>query len=152
MLPMQNARVKEYKKDDKTGDVVLISYITDADGKATEETVEIHLSAEGFQKLIREALPVEEKRIQEALDKIHELRMNRILTVEKIDDEINKLMKEAHDDFINCGDKMELAQQSAIYRVKILALGQKRLLAKFAMHEESELSLQITKIRSGKEE
>jgi hypothetical protein len=150
MLPTI-ARVKEYRKDPNTSDTILIALITDADGKPTEETVEIHLSQEGFQKLIREALPVEEQRIQEALDKIHAIRMARILTVEKIDDAINQVMDDSKNDFTNCGDKEELAKMSAIYRVKLLALGQKRLLAKFAMHEESELVYQITKIRQGKE-
>lgn len=150
MLP-QIARVKEYRKDPNTSDTVLIALITDADGKPTEETVEIHLSQEGFQKLIREALPTEEQRIQEALDKIHEIRMARILTVEKIDTAINQVMDDSKKDFMACADKEELAQQNAIYKVKLLALGQKRLLAKFAMHEESELVYQITKIRQGKE-
>jgi len=148
---MLTARIKEYQKDPNTSDTILIAYITDADGKPTEETVEIHLSHEGFQKLIREALPTEEQRIQELLDKIHTLRMNRILTVEKIDDGIEKVMKDSHDDFINCTDKVETERMSAIYRVKLAALAQKRLLAKFAMHEESELSLQLTKLRQSKD-
>jgi len=150
MLPMLTARIKEYRKDPTTSDTVLIANMTDVDGKPTEETVEIHLSQEGFQKLIREALPTEEQRIQEALDRIHHLRMTRILSVEKIDDGIEKLMKESHDDFTNCHDKIEVMSVSAIYRVKLLALGQKRLLSKFAMHEESELSLQLTKLRQAK--
>lgn len=147
---MLTARIKEYRKDPTTSDTVLIANITDADGKPTEETVEIHLSQEGFQKLIREALPTEEQRIQEALDKIHNLRMTRILSVDKIDAGIEKLMKDAHDDFTNCHDKVEIERTNSIYRVKLLALGQKRLLSKFAMHEESELSLQLTKLRQSK--
>jgi hypothetical protein len=149
MLPTQ-ARIKEYKKDPTTSDTVLIANITDVDGKPTEETVEIHLSQEGFQKLIREALPTEEQRIQEALDKIHKLRMTRVLSVEKIDEGIETLMKECHDEFTNCTDKVEIERTNSIYRVKLLALGQKRLLSKFAMHEESELSLQLTKLRQAK--
>lgn len=149
MLPTQ-ARIKEYRKDPNTSDTVLIANITDVDGKPTEETVEIHLSQEGFQKLIREALPTEEQRIQEALDRIHQLRMNRILSVEKIDDAIEKLMKSARDDFTNCKGKVEIERTNSIYRVTLLALGQKRLLSKFAMHEESELSLQLTKLRQSK--
>jgi hypothetical protein len=147
---MLTARIKEYKKDPTTSDTVLIANITDADGKPTEETVEIHLSQEGFQKLIREALPTEEQRIQEALDKIHKLRMTRVLSVEKIDEGIETLMKECHDEFTNCIDKVEIERTNSIYRVKLLALGQKRLLSKFAMHEESELSLQLTKLRQAK--
>ena len=149
MLPTQ-ARIKEYKKDPTTSDTVLIANITDVDGKPTEETVEIHLSQEGFQKFIREALPTEEQRIQEALDKIHKLRMTRVLSVEKIDEGIETLMKECHDEFTNCTDKVEIERTNSIYRVKLLALGQKRLLSKFAMHEESELSLQLTKLRQAK--
>jgi hypothetical protein len=147
---MQTARIKEYRKDSTTGDTILVANMTDADGKPTEETVEIHLSHEGFQKLIREALPTEEQRIQECFDKIHELRMNRILSVEKIDTEIQKVMDESKKDFLNCHDKNEIAQMSGVYRVKLLALGQKRLLSKFAMHEESELSMQLTKMRQAK--
>lgn len=149
---MQFARIKAYKKDPNTGDIILVANVIDADGKPVlaegdANDVEIRFTQDSLQKLIREELPTEEKRIQELLDRVHKLRQNRILSVEKIDDEIQKVMNEAKDDFTNCTDKLEISKVNAIYKVKLLALGQKRLLSKFAIHEESELSLQLTKLR-----
>jgi hypothetical protein len=149
---MQFARIKTYRKDLNTGDLILIGNITDADGKpifveSDINDIEIHFSQEGIQKLLRDQLPTEEHRIQEILDKIHHLRVKRGLFVEEIDEETEKVVKDAETDFKNCHDKIELAQMNGIYRVKLKALGEKRLLAKYAMHEESELSLQLTKLR-----
>jgi len=149
---MQYSRIKAYKKDPNTGDIILIANLTDVDGKpmiveGDANDVQIRFSQEGLQKLIREELPTEEKRIQELLDKIHKIRTDRVMTVEKIDGEIEEMMKDAKTDFTNCADKLEIAKTMNIYKIKMLGLGQKRLLSKFAMHEESELSYQLTKIR-----
>jgi hypothetical protein len=149
---MNYARIKAYRKDPNTGDIILIANLIDADGKpiiveGDANDVDIRFSQEGLQKLIREELPTEEKRIQDLLDKIHKIRTDRVMTVEKIDSEIEEMMKDAKDDFTNCADKLEIAKVMNIYKIKMLGLGQKRLLSKFAMHEESELSYQLTKIR-----
>lgn len=151
-VTLQFARIKAYRKDPNTSDIILVANLTDVDGKPaiTEgdvNDVEIRFSQDGLQKLIREELPTEEKKIQELLDKIHKLRQNRILSVEKIDDEIQKIMNDSKSDFDSCHDKIDIMKVSSIYRVKLLGLGQKRLLSKFAIHEESELSLQLTKLR-----
>jgi hypothetical protein len=154
---MQFARIKGYKKDLNTGDIILIANVTDTDGKPLIDTsgtgmadIEIRFSQEGLQKLIREELPTEEQRMQEILDKIHQIRVNRVLNIEKMDDAIEEIKKNAEKDFTNCNDKIEIMRMSAIYRVKLLASAQKRLLSKFSMQEESELSLQLTKLRQAK--
>ena len=152
---MQFARIKGYKKDPNSGDVILIANVTDTDGKpilvdGDQNDVEIRFSQDGLQKLIREELPTEEKRIQETLDKIHALRMGRILSIEKLDAGIEELRENATKDFTSCNDKIEIMRVSSMYRVKLLALGQKRLLSKFSVQEESELSLQLTKLRQSK--
>lgn len=151
-VALQFARIKAYKKDQNTGDIILIANTTDTDGKPLMaegdiNDVEIRFSQEGLQKLIREELPTEEKRVQEVLDKIHKIRTDRVMTVEKIDKEIQKLMDDAKTDFDACKDKMDIAKTMNIYKVRLLGLGQKRLLSKFAMHEESELSYQLTKLK-----
>ena len=151
-VTLQFAKIKAYKKDPNTEDIVLIANITDLDGKpllveGNQNDVEIRFSQDGLQKLIREELPTEEKRIQEILDKIHKLRLDRVLNIESIDKGIEKIRDEAVNDFTGCSDKLDIAKMSAIYRVKLLALAQKRLLSKSAMHEESELSYQLTKLR-----
>jgi hypothetical protein len=151
-VTLQFAKIKAYKKDPNTNDIILIANITDTDGKpllaeGDLNDVEIRFSQEGLQKLIREELPTEEKRIQELLDKIHKIRTDRVMTVEKIDGEIEKIMKDAKNDFNGCQNKLDIAKTMNIYKVKQLCMSQKRLLSKFAMHEESELSMQLTKLR-----
>jgi|GEM_PF-6196596 IS4 transposase len=150
---MQFAHIKAYRKDANTKDIILVANLTDADGKpliATDDTndIEIHFSQEGLQKLIREELPSDEKRIQELLDRIHKARTDRVLSVEKIDDEIQKIMDDAKKDFDACQDKLDIAKVSAIYRVRQKALGDRRLLSKFAMHEESELRLYLAMLKN----
>lgn len=151
---MQFARIKAYRKDPNTGDIILVANVTDEDGKPIVDTsgtgmadIDIRFSQDSLQKLIREELPTEEKRIQEVLDKIHQLRVKRGLFVEDIDKQVQKLIDDCENDFNGCNDKIEIAKMSAIYRTKLAAFGAKRLLAKYAMHEESELSLQLTKLR-----
>lgn len=151
---MQFARIKAYKKDPNTSDIILIANLTDTDGKpmmveGNQNDVEIRFSQDGLQKLIREELPTEEKRTQELLDKIHKIRTDRVMTVEAIDKQINEIMKDAKDDFNQCQDKLDIAKTMNIYKVKQLCMSQKRLLSKFAMHEESELSMQLTKLKQG---
>lgn len=150
---MQFARIKAYKKDSNTSDIILVANITDADGKPVLgegdiNDVEIRFSQDGLQKLIREELPTEEKRIQELLDKIHKARTDRVLSVEKIDDEIQKVMNDSKKDFDACQDKLDIAKTMNIYKFKLLGLGQKRLLSKFAMHEESELRLYLAVLKN----
>ena len=151
---MQFARIKGYMKAKDSGDILLIAVLTDTDGKPMlaeddRNDIEIRFLAESLQKLIREELPSEEKRIQELLDKIHKIRTDRILSVQKIDEEIQKVMDDAKKDFVACQSKIDVSKTSALFRVRLAALGQKRLLSKFSIQEESELSLQLTKIKQG---
>jgi len=149
---MNYARIKAYSKDPNTEDIILIANLIDVDGKpliaeGDQYDVHIRFSQDGLHKLIREELPTEEKSIQELIDKIHKIRTDRIMTVSKIDDEIQKVMDDSKTDFDACQDKLDIAKTMNIYKFKLLGLGQKRLLSKFAMHEESELKLQLAMLK-----
>jgi hypothetical protein len=73
--------------------------------------------------------------------------VKRHLFVEQIDEAIEKLSNDCVADFDNCADKIEIMKVKARYAVKLKALSEKRLLAKYAMHEESELVYQLTKMK-----
>lgn len=151
---MQFARIKGYTKDPSTGDIVLVAYPIDEEGKPINTTPEggeemtIRLSQDALQKLIREEMPTEEKRIQELLDKIHKIRTERVLNVVKIDERIEKLHDDANADFDKCKTKLEIMKVSASYRFQISLLTQKRHVARFSIQEESGLSLQLAKLRA----
>jgi hypothetical protein len=144
---MQNARIDGYKKDPSTNDIILHAHVTDAEGKPLPEEVEVRLSQDVLQKLIREELPTEEKHIQELLDKIHEVRKTRVLDVEKIDDSIKEVVKEADSLLKGANDKVEIMKYRALLLTKLSAITQRRHLARLAVIEESELSLQLAKLK-----
>jgi hypothetical protein len=159
MLDMQYARVKGYRKDPTTNDIILMADAIDEQGKPiltsnngviADYNVEMRLNQDDLQKLIHSELPTEEKRIQDLLDRIHQSRLNRVLTIEKMDDALEDIKKNVAKDFNGCTGKMDVIKMSATYRTLLLASAQKRLLSKFSMQEESELSLQLTKIRQSK--
>ena len=150
MLQVTNARAKELKQDPTTKDYTMIALVVDADGKPTEDTIVIRVSEDGFQKLIRQALPTEEQRTQELLDKIHEIRTTRILSVEEIDKEVEDTIEQSKKDFDACQNRNDIMKTNAFFRIKLQALAQKRMLAKFSMQEESEASYRLTKLRQSK--
>lgn len=151
---MHTARVKGYTKDPSTGDIILVAYPTDEEGKPINITPEggenwtISLSQDALQKLIREEMPTEEKIIQELLDKIHGIRTERVLNVLKIDERIEDLQKKANIDFAACKNKFEVMKTAGAYRFQISLLTQKRHVARFSIQEESELSLRLAKLRA----
>jgi hypothetical protein len=145
---MQHARIDGYKRDPATKDVVLHAIMTDETGKPIEGEVEVRLSQDAMDKLFKEQTPTEEVRIQELLNRIHKDRLDRILNVEKIDDRIEELTKSVEDDFKNCTDKLEVMKMQNAYRVRMALLTQKRHLSRFSIQEESDLSLQLAKIRA----
>lgn len=150
---MQYARIKEYKKDPHTGDIILIASPTDETGKPIYvtpeggENIQVRLSQDGLQKLIREELPTEEKRIQEVLDKIHEIRIKRSLNLDAIDKAIETLTTNADTAFDGCQNKTDISKVRSMFLTKIALMSQKRFITKFAIQEESELSLQLAKLR-----
>lgn len=151
---MQSARVKGYTKDPSTGDIILVAFPTDEEGKPINitpeggENIQIRFSQDALQKLIVEEMPTEEKRIQELLDRIHKIRTERVLNVVKIDERIEKLTKDADAEFKACSTKLEVMRLAGAYRFQISLLTQKRHLARFSIQEESDLSLQLAKIRA----
>lgn len=151
---MQYARINSYRKDPNTNDIILVSNITDENGKPIVDTgisdvgtIEIRLSQDGLQKLIREELPTEEKRIQEVLDKIHAIRTKCALNLESIDKEIESINDEAKKEFDKCMNKNDILKTRSLYLTKISLITQKRHLSRLAIQEESELGLQLAKLR-----
>lgn len=150
---MQQARIDKYLKDSSTGDIVLHAYLTDELGKPIEGEITVRLSQDALQKLIREELPTEENRIQELLDKIHKIRTERLLNIENIDKRIEELNTSAGTAFDNCVDKVDVLRMMAKFRTQISLITQKRHISKFGVQEESELGLQLAKLRAkGKEQ
>jgi hypothetical protein len=151
---MQSARVKGYTKDPSTGDIILVAYPINEQGKPIDMTpecamdIQIRFSQDALQKLIREEMPTEEKIVQELLDKIHGIRTERVLNVLKIDERIETLQKEANKDFAACKNKFEVMKTAGAYRFQISLLTQKRHVARFSIQEESELSLRLAKLRA----
>jgi hypothetical protein len=144
----QFARIDRYVKDEATKDIILHANITDEMGKPIGGEVEVSLSKDALQKLIREEMPTEDKRIQELLDKIHGIRTERVLSVEKIDGRIEELHKNVSDAFNACKDKLDIMKVHNSYKIEIALLTQKRHIARFSIQEESDLSLQLAKLRA----
>jgi len=152
---MYQARIKSYSKDKSTKEIILIAYPIDEQGKPINvtpeggEEIHIRLSQEGLQKLIREELPTEEKRIQEILDKIHEIRLKCALNLEAINTEVEAIKNGADAAFNACQNKNDVFKVRGLYLTKIGLITQKRHLSRLAIQEESELSLQLAKLRQG---
>jgi hypothetical protein len=157
---MQYARIKSYRKDPNTNDIILISILTDEQGKpildnspanpsniGTEQEIDVRLSQDGLQKLIREELPTEDKRIQEVLDKIHSIRTKCALNLETIAKEIEAINDESKKEFDKCVNKNDILKTRSLYLTKISLITQKRHLSRLAIQEESELGLQLAKLR-----
>lgn len=148
----QFARTDSYKKDETTKDIILHANITDEIGKPIGGEIEVRLSQDALQKLIREEVPpTEETRIQGLLDKIHKIRTERVLNVEKIDKRIEELHDNVDKDFQACINKIEVMKVYNSYKIQISLLTQKRHLARFSIQEESDLSLQLAKLRANVE-
>jgi hypothetical protein len=160
---MYQARIKSYSKDESTKELILLAYLIDEHGKPLdplamssdgsgeirETEVSVRLSLEGLQKLIREELPTEEKRIQEILDKIHEIRLKCALNLEAINTEVEAIKDGADAAFNACQNKNDVFKVRGLYLTKIGLITQKRHLSRLAIQEESELSLQLAKLRQG---
>ena len=145
----QFARTDSYKKDPTTHDIILHANITDEMGKPIGGEIEVRLSQDALQKLIREEVPqTEETRIQELLDKIHKIRTERVLSVEKIDKRIEELHDGVTNAFKACLDKIDVMKIHNSYKIEIALLTQKRHIARFSIQEESDLSLQLAKLRA----
>lgn len=134
----------EYFRNPATLEVVLKGINND-----TGKPVLIHLDDVFAQKLIRELMPREDKRMQVLLDRMHKIRETRGLAVEKLDKDLTDLMASAKSEFMNCKTGTDVKKVEAYIRASLAVINQKRYLAKFSIHEESELSLQLAKLQHG---
>jgi hypothetical protein len=143
---IEDAKLVSYVKNPATNEVILRGMNND-----TGKPIEMTLSDDFVQQLIRELLPDEKKRQQELLDKMHSIRKTRGLSVEKIDALLSKLSEEAEKEFRACKTGTDVKKTEGMFRAKLAVLTQKRYLAKFSIQEESELSLQLAKLQHGEE-
>lgn len=143
----EDAYVAEFIKNPVTLEVTLRGTNND-----TGKPVEIHLTDDFIQKLIRELLPKEAQRRQVLLDKMHNIRETRGLSVEKIDKQLSDLITDSQPKFDGCKTGTDVKRVEAMVRATLSVLTQKRYLAKFSMHEESELSLQLAKLEHSENE
>ena len=141
-----SAYVAEFIKNPVTQEVLLRGRNNES-GKA----VSIYIPDEIVQKLIRELMPVEEKRMQVLLDRMHTIRETRGLAVEKLDKELVEMMKGVEKKFDACKTGTDVKKIEAFVRAQLAVINQRRFLAKFSMHEESELGLQLAKLRHSAE-
>jgi len=145
--------VGKHTIDKESGDVVIRGIIQDVDEtyhKDTGKGIEIIISNEEVQKLIREALPTEEQHMQALLDKIHKIRVDRVLSVEDIDKRLTNLLGDVKTEFDKAKTQTEIKRCEASFRVRLAIITQKRHIAKFSIQEESELSLALAKLRRSK--
>jgi hypothetical protein len=149
MFNMQ-ARADSYKKDESTKDIILHAFPIDEQGKPILEgkDIEVRLSQDAIQKLIREEIPTEEKRIQELLDQIHEIKKNRLKELGTMDERIKELQKDAESKIGGATDKLEVMRYKVLFQTYTQLLSQRRFVAKFTIQEESELSLELAKLRA----
>jgi len=142
----EDAELIDFVKNPAIQTVTLKGIIKDS-GKP----IELILSDDYVQRLVRELLPDERKRQQELLDKMHGIRKTRGLSVEAIDKQLTALMQEAEKRFDACKTGTDVKKVEGMFRAKLAVLTQKRYLAKFSIQEESELSLQLAKLQHGEE-
>ena len=142
----EDAQLVDYYKNPATNEVILKG-MNDDTGKPIIMTM-----SDGFiQQLIRKLLPDEKQRQQDLLDRMHNIRKTRGLSVENIDKMLTKLMDEAEQKFNACKTGTDVKKVEAMFRAKLAVLTQKRYLAKFSIQEESELSLQLAKLQHGED-
>ena len=113
------------------------------------EGVQINIPPEKVQELIRKALPDQEQQLQTLLDKIHKIRLDRVLFVNEIDKALEGLASEVKKEFDKCQSGTDVKRVEASFRVRLAIITQRRHVAKFSIQEESELSLQVAKLRHG---
>jgi len=142
----EDAKLLSYLKNPATNEVVFRGMNND-----TGKPIEMTLSEEFVQQLVRELLPEEKRRQQELLDKMYGIRKTRGLSVEIIDKLLSKLMDECEKKFDACKTGTDVKKVEAMFRAKLSVLTQKRYLSKFSIQEESELSLQLAKLQHGEE-
>jgi hypothetical protein len=117
--------------------------------------IQIEIADDIVKQLIVDSPPTEEKKIRGLIDKIHEVRKNRILEMEEIDKADVSISKE-NDDAITAlktaTGKNDVAKWTAIIKAlgnKKQLLTERRHLIRLSYQQEGELSLQLRQLQSG---
>ena len=132
------------KKDEAKGIFILLVSLSES-----SEPIEITMTKEYIEKILTSELPNEEKSLNDALKKIQEIRMKRLLYIEKIDDELKELMKDAEAKYDAIQTKIETFKYASLMKTKLSIITQKRHLAKLAAQEEAELRVKLAKLQRG---
>lgn len=113
------------------------------------KTIEGELPKDIFEELVAEGPPTEGKRIRDLIDKIHEIREKRVMTISKLDkdlDNLNGEEKKAREGLEKAEDKLEVQKYSAILRSiagERANLSQRRHLIRLLYQEEGALSKKL---------
>jgi len=142
------------------GEKIILSIIDDGN-----KSFDVELPISVYNEIIVEGPPSEDKRLRGLIDKIHEIRKKRILTIDKIieeDEKLRTLIGEAREEIDNCikalkaaQTKLEVKQWSAVLSCATKKLDsvtkergilqEYRYLIKLTYQEEGQLSLRLHK-------
>jgi hypothetical protein len=115
-----------------------------------QEEFDLELPNDIYKEILKDGPPNNEKLIRDLITKIHQVRIERILTVESVDkklDDIGKKEEECMDKLIGAKDKLEVDRWSAIERTlagRRSNQSQRRHLVKLLHQEEGALSKELT--------
>jgi len=112
-------------------------------------TIEVPLTKEYLDKLLTAEIPSEEKSLNDCLREIQRVRMERVLYIEKIDEELRNLAKEAEQKLGGASDKIEVFRYASLMKTKLSIITQKRHLSKLAANQEAELRIKLLKLQRG---
>jgi len=122
------------------------------------EQVEIDISKDAMSQMIGTVIPNEEKKIAELLKLIYGIIEKRLLSADKIAEELDSLKGEAEDikkEYDKCQsktDKLICDGKLKAIDTKRATVDKKRHLTKLLMQEEAELRTRLLKVKRGIEE
>lgn len=131
------------KKDEEKN---LYVFLVSLDGA---NTIEVPLTKQYLDQLLVSEIPNEEKSLNEALKEIQRIRKERVLYIEKIDEELRNLNQEAENKLNSAQDKTEIFKYSSLMKTKLSIITQKRHLSKLAANQEAELRVKLLKLQRG---
>ncbi len=121
-------------------DKILLSLVDDA-GK----DVQVEMPDDMYKEILLEGPPTEAKIIRELIDKINKIKEKRVLTIEKIDEDIQGLRKgheDARDALKKATEKVEVLAWSGVLRSlagEKAILQERRHIVKLLYQEEGKL-------------
>jgi len=122
------------------------------------EQIEVEITGDSLKQMAMANVPTEEKRINELMDQIHDIIKKRLLTADKIAEDLAEFTKEANDiakqfdqakskiDTMICNGKLKVVD------VKRANIDKKRHLIKLLTLEEAALRLKLERLKRGMEE